>query len=70
MAASVGVAAYVLIKFYLVLGVRPSRSLLPLYLLMLAITYILTSRIAVAVVQGYYRARGRVGPGSTPPGPD
>ncbi len=59
-AASLGVAAYVLIKYYLVLEVRPSRSLMPLYFLMLAVTYLLTSRIAVAMVQGYYRARGSI----------
>jgi hypothetical protein len=28
---------------------------------MLAMTYLLTSRIAMSVVQGYYRARGGVG---------
>ncbi len=70
MAASLGVAAYVVIKFYVVLEVQPSRSLLPLYFLMLAITYILTSRIAMAVVQGYYRARGGVEPGGAAPGPE
>ncbi len=66
LAAVLGVAAYVLIRYYLVLDVRPSRQLLPLYFLMLAITYVLTSRIAVAVVQGLYRARGGVEPSHAP----
>lgn len=66
LAASIGVAAYVLIRYYLVLDVRPSQQLLPLYFLMLVITYVLTSRIAVAVVQGLYRARGGLEPPKAP----
>lgn len=50
--ASVGVAAYLLIQ------VGPSRRFIAFYLLMLGLTYVLTSRIAAAVVQGYCRARG------------
>ncbi len=66
LAASLAVAAYVLIRYYLILDVRLSDQLLPLYFLMLVITYVLTSRIAVAVVQGIYRARGGARPNSRP----
>ncbi len=64
LAASLAVAAFVLIRYYLILDVRLSQQLLPLYLLMLVITYVLTSRIAVAVVLGLHRARGGVAPPS------
>ena len=49
---SLGVAAYVL------LWVHPSPRFLAFYLLMLGLTYVLTSRIAVAVVHGLCRSRG------------
>jgi len=49
---SLGVAAYLFI------WVHPSSRFLGFYLLMLALTYVLTSRIAVAVVHGVFRARG------------
>lgn len=50
--ASLGVAAYLLIE------VSPSRRFIAFYLLMLGLTYVLTSRIVVAIVHGYCRARG------------
>lgn len=52
--ASLGVAAY------LILRVHPSARYLVFYLFMLLLTYILTSRIAMSVTHGYYRARGSV----------
>ncbi len=64
-AASLLVAAYVLIRYYLILDVSLSRQLLPLYALMLVITYVLTSRIAAAVVLGLHRARGSVAPSNS-----
>jgi len=60
--ASLGVAAY------LILRVHPSPRYLMFYLLMLLLTYILTSRIAVSVTHGYYRARGSVTGCATPEG--
>ncbi|MDP2576679.1 MAG: hypothetical protein V3U38_02705 [Gemmatimonadota bacterium] len=51
LAASVGVAAYV------VVAAQPSRPYLFLYALALALTYVLASRIASSLVQGYYRAK-------------
>ena len=59
-ARGVGFLASVGVAFYLLLRVQASSRYLPFYLLMLAMTYLLTSRIAMAVVQGFYRARGRV----------
>lgn len=53
-AASLGVAAYLLIR------VHPTARFLAFYLLLLALTYVLCRRIAVAVAQGYYRSRGGV----------
>jgi hypothetical protein len=55
----VGVVAGLSVALYVVLAVRPSRLHL-LWVLPPLMTYVLTSRIAVAVVQGYYRARGSV----------
>jgi hypothetical protein len=52
--ASLGVAIYWAVR------VNPSARYLAFYVLMLAMTYMLTSRIAVAVVQGYYRSRGSI----------
>jgi hypothetical protein len=49
--ASAGLAVYLLVR------VHPSSRFLLVYLLLLVMTYTLTSRIAVAVVQGYYRSR-------------
>ena len=57
--SSLGVAAYLLIR------VDPSRRFIAFYLLMLALTYLVTGRIAAAVVQGYCRARGSA-PGVRP----
>lgn len=50
--ASIGMAAYVL------LGMTLQSRFFAFYVLMVAITYVLTSRIAHAVVYGYYRSRG------------
>ncbi len=49
--ASAGLATYLLV------WVHPSARFMLIYLLLLVMTYTLTSRIAVAVVQGYYRSR-------------
>jgi hypothetical protein len=57
----VGVVASLGVALYLVLRVHPSARFLAFYALMLGMTYLLTSRIAVAVVQGYYRSRGTIG---------
>ena len=54
----VGVLTSAGVACYLFLWVHPSPRFLAFYLLMLALTYVLTSRIAVAVVHGYCRARG------------
>jgi hypothetical protein len=50
--ASVGVATYVWLNLTL------QSQFLVFYLLLLAMTYLLTSRIVHAVVHGYYRSRG------------
>lgn len=50
--ASLGVAAYLWLNLTL------QSRFLAFYLLMLALTYLLTSRIAHAIVYGYYRSRG------------
>jgi hypothetical protein len=55
----VGVVAGLAVALYVVLAVKPSRLQL-LWVLPPLMTYVLASRIAVAVVQGYYRARGSV----------
>jgi hypothetical protein len=55
----VGAAAALAVTLYIVLVVGPSRGLV-LWALPPLMTYVLTSRIAVAVVQGYYRARGSI----------
>jgi hypothetical protein len=52
------------VTLYLVLWVHPSGRYLAFYALLVGMTYMLTSRIGVAVVHGYYRARGAA-PGST-----
>lgn len=59
--AALGVAIYLGVRFYVVLGITPSSRYALFYALMLALTYLLTSRIAVAVVQGYYRSRSQRG---------
>jgi hypothetical protein len=50
--ASIGVAAYVWLNLTI------QSRFLAFYLVMLAMTYLLTSRIAHAIVHGYYRSRG------------
>ena len=57
--SSSGVALYILVT------IQPSQRYLAFYALVLALTYVLTSRIASAVVQGYYRARGAVSVGTS-----
>ena len=52
--ASLGVGIYVWLSLTL------QSRFLAFYVLMLALTYLLTSRIAHAVVLGYYRSRGGV----------
>jgi len=56
----VGITASLGLAGYLYLWVHPSSRFLLFYFLTLAMTYLLTSRIAMFVVQGYYRARGGV----------
>ena len=55
----VGIVAGVAIALYVVLIVKPMQLNL-LWALPPLMTYVLTSRIAVAVVQGYYRYRGSI----------
>jgi hypothetical protein len=61
----VGVISSLGVGIYLYVRVHPSTRFLAIYVLVLGLTYVLTSRIAVAVIQGYYRARGNVA--ETPP---
>ncbi len=61
----VGVISSLGVGSYLYVRVQPSTRFLAIYVLILGLTYVLTSRIAVAVIQGYYRARGSVA--ETPP---
>ncbi len=56
--ASLGVTAYVWLNLTI------QSRFLAFYLLMVAMTYLLTSRIAHAVVHGYYRSRGGIIEGS------
>lgn len=56
----VGLASSIGVGLYVALTIHPSQRYLALYALILALTYVLTGRIALAVVQGYYRARGTV----------
>lgn len=53
----VGLVASVGLALYLYFRVQPSTRFLVIYLMLLVMTYSLTSRITVAVVQGYYRSR-------------
>ncbi|NIR45142.1 MAG: hypothetical protein GWN99_12220 [Gemmatimonadetes bacterium] len=54
---AVGVVASAGLAAYLVVEVHPSARFVAIYLLLLVMTYTLTSRIARAVVQGFYRSR-------------
>ncbi len=58
---AVGFTASLAVAAYLVLKLTLQSRFLVFYLLMLALTYLLTSRIAHAVVLGYYRSRGGAG---------
>lgn len=58
---AVGLAAGLGVALYVALVISPPRLRL-LWAVPPLLTYVLASRIAVAVVQGYYRARGRVAP--------
>ena len=55
----VGIVAGVAVALYVVLIVKPMRMNL-IWALPPLMTYVLTSRIAVAVTQGYYRSRGSI----------
>ena len=55
----VGIVAGVAVALYVVLIVKPVRLNL-LWALPPLMTYVLTSRIAVSVAQGYYRSRGSI----------
>jgi len=57
----VGIVAAAGLAMYLYLRVHPSPRFLLIYLLLLAMTYSLTSRISSAVLQGYYRSRVSLG---------
>jgi hypothetical protein len=56
----VGILTSLGVAVYLAVRVHPSTRYYAFYALMLAMTYLLTSRIAVAMVQGYYRSRGSI----------
>lgn len=56
----VGFAASSGLILYLILRIHPSPRFFVFYAMMIVLTFVLTSRIAAAVVQGYYRARGGV----------
>jgi hypothetical protein len=60
----VGLVAATGLALYLYVRVSPSPRFILVYLLLLAMTYSLTSRIAMAVVQGFYRSRGSYAGGS------
>ncbi|MGD2153681.1 MAG: hypothetical protein PVG79_10475 [Gemmatimonadales bacterium] len=62
--ASLGVASY------LWLNLTIQSRFLAFYLLLLAMTYLLTNRIAHAVVLGYYRSRGGMIEPSPPQEPE
>jgi hypothetical protein len=57
----VGLAASIGVAIYLSLNLTYQSRYLAFYLLMLGMTFLLTSRIAHAVVLGYYRSRGGMG---------
>lgn len=57
----VGIAAAAALAAYLVLRVRASARFLAIYAILLVMTYTLTSRITLAVVQGFYRSRTLAG---------
>lgn len=57
----VGALATLGVALYLALRVHPSVRFLAFYAVMLGMTYLLTRRITVAVVQGYYRSKGTIG---------
>ncbi len=63
---TVGLVASLGVAVYLWLNLTLQSRFAVLYLIMLALTYLLTSRIAHAVVQGYYRSRGGVTGASAP----
>ena len=55
---AVGLTASLGVLIYMWLNLTLQSRFLVFYLLLLALTYLLTSRIAHAVVYGYYRSRG------------
>lgn len=66
---AVGVLASLGVAIYMVLRLTVQSRFLFFYLVALGITYLLTSRIAHAVVHGYYRSRGGMGE-PKPPEPE
>lgn len=60
-ARAVGLIVSLGVALYINITIHPSRRFLIFYALILVLTYVLTSRITLAVVQGVYRARGSVG---------
>ncbi len=57
-ARSTGLLTSLAIGLYVAFSVQPARSRLTLYALLVAATYLLANRIAMALVIGFYRARG------------
>ncbi len=66
----VGLLASLGVATYLWLNLTMQSRFLAFYLLLLAMTYLLTSRIAHAVVHGYYRSRGGMIEPSSPQEPE
>ncbi len=62
---AVGLLASLAVAAFLFFNLTMQRRFLAFYFLMLALTYVLTSRIAHAVIQGYYRSRGGMGESSS-----
>ena len=61
---AIGLLAGIAVALYVVLAIKPSRLTL-LWAVPPLMTYVLINRIAVAVVLGYYRARGSVAESSS-----
>lgn len=60
-----GLVASLGLVLYLMQEVHASQRFALFYALMVALTFVLTRRIAAALVLGYYRARGRAVDGHT-----
>ncbi len=57
-----GIITSLAVGLYVALAVHPSRRYMVLYAAALVLTYVLIGRITVALIQGYYRAKGRIEP--------